>query len=1257
MASSVLNRPALGQIASLGSLYDARTDSFVPISLLKTPLPPGVVDTAQKHSTDIKVTKSDNYKEKFDTFGIDGELGASFLAGLVKVEGAGRYLSDKRDSSLTMQSSLHYSITTIDEELNIGASGIKENLALNVLDTDIATHVVTKISWGARCIVSAKRQLGHSEDKSQLAGELEAQFGILKMIGLDTNGAVDVHKDAGHEDSAGSFEVTVFGDVLANDGMLPTNFADAQQFIRNVPKYVSEANGGKGQPLTYTLMPLSFLAMFRLLEIKANITLHQLGADCLQRYVQLFEDVDQALQSLREYVARLRRHPCSVPPQHLYSTTEILSQSIANEAMLKSEYASLLKDVRSGKSDPQKLWELLNEFLGSVSSPSKLQRAMIYDEKMELEDFLAREGVLFVGYHSKTIETLLHESPHDDAYVLYFNDHLRHYSEGWKENFSVFLDIVHDKSRNKVAIIVDCDSQGLTLGEPFVSQIRNGRVIVEDVVEQRKVLAANCIMRCHQDALDRSVNRKPLQRRAVKIPCPNHNCDRNLRGNWICAYCQSVVEYGFVDDFLYCDCGAGLYSAWEFKCNDPRHGSSWAQYERSKFQDLLKSLEPFEELNILILGETGVGKSTWINAFINYLTHESLDDAMQTDDLKRIIPCSFQTQVVVDGKFEQREIKIDSSKSEKDGSKGQSATQQTSVYAVDIGNTRVRLIDTPGIGDTRGLDQDNENMADILRVLRTYNNLHGILILLKPNAARLTVMFRFCIKQLLTHLHRNAAENIAFGFTNTRGSNYKPGDTFKPLDALLSEYKEVNMGLFANNVYCFDSESFRYLAAKKKGIDMGFYEENRRSWEYSVGECRRLVKHFQNITPHQVRSTINLNETRNTIIRLTEPMALLAEKIKASIDVNNDQIKELRDMRLNRKQLEQRLFVQKESLTSCEMDQPRTVCTNDSCIEVRGDFEGRDESVIIYKTMCHRPCYLQGVDRNKKGHPDLQGCNAMSGGICRICHHPWTDHMHIYYEYRPMSYQHRDKAVDRDLSKNATDIQLREEAIQMKETAIEEFQIEYRQVQEAAIQFGFFLKRHAITPYNDATIEYVDMLLDQERVKIQNGGPRKRLEYLEKYKAEHIQRVEALKVAMEKGDSSKVIDDVGVQQLVKSLYGLPHFGKDLENIVKSQDKAAEATYRERTYNVSAGAHWSRNGQAKPRPRPRPYPKSASTSQAIPGSFPGDAPKRTVPVRTRTQPTQPAQPVPLRRSSSWIPFNAFPWNWGRGQRGQEAGRAN
>jgi ribosome biogenesis GTPase A len=1128
---------------------------------------------------------------------------------------------------------MHYSITTVEEKLNLAAEEIKKCLAFDILDSDTATHVVTEISWGAQCVITAKSQIAVLQDRDQIAGELEAQLGLLKIIGLGNKGALGLSKESSEKKAEYSFEVTVCGDVLANDGLVPTDFESTQKFISNVPKYIATANSGKGKPITYTLMPLSTLKMFHILEIKSDVIIRQIRTNCLEEFVQLFDDLRDAQQNLHDYNTQIRSHPSAIPPAHLEIVQDHLDRARMTEASLKSDYARALTDVRAGKDggDEQQLWQLLGKYRDGESSAKNLQSVATYVEKMEFVGLITREGAQYVGYQNSSVDNIIVGNPYDDAYILYFNDQLRHESSSWNDNFTLLLELLRDTAQKKLVIAVDCDAVGKPLEKPYICQTRNSRVIVEDVVEQRKILASECIMRYNENVIDRSLSSKPLTRRAVKIPCPQSYCDRTLRCAWICSICQCIVEFGHVDDYLYCNCGACRYDQWEFKCKDPRHGSAWGKYNNAALLTLLKELEAFEELNILILGETGVGKSTWINAFINYLTYDSLYEAMQSETSRCVIPCSFTTQISDKsdsrGKLVQKKISIGSSRSERDGSAGQSATQETSVYPFDIGSTRVRLIDTPGIGDTGGVDQDNKNMADILRVLRNYSKLHGILILLKPNAPRLTVMFRFCIKQLLTHLHRNAANNIVFGFTNTRGSNYMPGDTFKPLEALLEEYMEVGIGLYKHNVYCFDSESFRYLAARKQGVDMGLLEDNARSWEYSVEECQRLVKHFQGLKPHEVRSTLNLNETRSIILRMAEPMAVIAQAITASIEVNNDQVKELQKQQFTREQLEQKLFVEKKSMESFPVDDPRTVCTHHSCVEVRSDFEGRQETAVIYKTMCHRPCGLSGVDKNKKGHPDLQYCSAINRntGLCKQCNHSWMDHMHIYYEYRPITYQYRNEDVNKDLMKNASDIELQEEAIGMKKTAIAEYEIEHGMVQEAGIRFGFFLKRHAITPYNDATLEYLDHLIDQEKMKVQNGGTKKALDDLEKYKREHIQKVDTLQKAMDRGDSGDVLDDKGVRQLIDTLYGLPHFGKDLKKIVTTNEKAAEATYRERSTNVSAGARWNpqSTGKRKQTKSRQNYNHSHQANQAsiyysdshtsdsysdtIPGSFPGPFP--------------------------------------------------
>ena len=49
-------------------------------------------------------------------------------------------------------------------------------------------------------------------------------------------------------------------------------------------------------------------------------------------------------------------------------------------------------------------------------------------------------------------------------------------------------------------------------------------------------------------------------------------------------------------------------------------------------------MEKKKDVNILILGETGVGKSTWINGIVNYFKHEHLTTAMDNPEFTYLIP-------------------------------------------------------------------------------------------------------------------------------------------------------------------------------------------------------------------------------------------------------------------------------------------------------------------------------------------------------------------------------------------------------------------------------------------------------------------------------------------------------------------------------------------------------------------------------------------------------------------------------------------
>lgn len=294
------------------------------------------------------------------------------------------------------------------------------------------------------------------------------------------------------------------------------------------------------------------------------------------------------------------------------------------------------------------------------------------------------------------------------------------------------------------------------------------------------------------------------------------------------------------------------------------------------------------ELNILVLGETGVGKSTWINSLVNYISFLTLDEAINEQQLQWLIASSFVVTTTMGKKLVQKEIKVGESANE-DTVVGNSATQSSTPYVIHVGSCTIRLIDTPGIGDTRGTDQDQKNMEDILNTINHYDVLHGIVILLKPNNSRLGVMFRFVIQELLTHLHRSAAQNIVFGFTNTRQTHYQPGDTFPSLEKLLNNMAADLIELTTDTVYNFDSESFRFLAALQQGVDLGNKVDYAKSWERSVEECIRMLSYIASLPPHPITNTATLNASRKLITDLTKPMAEISRLITLNIKMNEEE--------------------------------------------------------------------------------------------------------------------------------------------------------------------------------------------------------------------------------------------------------------------------------------------------------------------------------------------------------------------------------
>lgn len=383
--------------------------------------------------------------------------------------------------------------------------------------------------------------------------------------------------------------------------------------------------------------------------------------------------------------------------------------------------------------------------------------------------------------------------------------------------------------------------------------------------------------------------------------------------------------------------------------------------------------DPSTDINVLLLGQTGVGKSTFINGLANYLCNDTLEEACN-DKIQTIIPSSFS--YTDDDTFEQKSIQIGNKDEYEDFNEtGCSCTQQCRSFVFPVGNKNLRIIDAPGIGDTRGLEQDTKNFHEILTYISQYEHLNGILILLKPNEERLTILFRFCVNELLRHLHKSASENIIFVFTNARATFFKPGATSKILRALLDQHKrdhDIDVPFNRDNTFLLDNEPFRYLALRKNGIQLNNDQRlsYQKSWDHTVKEYSNLISHIVTRPLHAVSNTLSLNEAEQLIRKLTRPIAEITKLIQENIQL----AKQHKDNLLHNPKLANEGLIQNEAKI-IHLQHPRTVCIDDKCCRT---ISINNQIKIEYLSKCHEQCYLKGVIQETINDPRIQDCEVIN---------------------------------------------------------------------------------------------------------------------------------------------------------------------------------------------------------------------------------------------------------------------------------------
>ncbi|KAK0666775.1 hypothetical protein QBC41DRAFT_190154, partial [Cercophora samala] len=474
-------------------------------------------------------------------------------------------------------------------------------------------------------------------------------------------------------------------------------------------------------------------------------------------------------------------------------------------------------------------------------------------------DLVSQGATRFDGTFPQ-LDTFLLQKECANAYVLFYKGPLNGDDRDGAETKELLTWLLRNRDTEKESIIViDSYWAVAPLEQSQLRQYRNGELVIRDLLHHRRTTSSRSGMQYDEEFLDTKAT-LPQQRNPVRIACPSAQCDSTIK-TWNCLHCNTTVNYSPDDRRLYCSCGATSYKHWEFKCEGSRH--DWAKYGNGAFLALLDDLQPLPDINILVLGTPrGDCRAAWINGLVKYLAHDSLAGAIAGDDRRDVLSGSFfiQFKDLSDSRGRIIEKRVHMS--------GFNVIEPLNCEIL-FGNTLIRFLFMEhfpgGLANQDGSPTEKRgHMPYLGSALRKYKTLHGALVLSGTDSAE--IQRRHSIPWLHEALVHFGA-NVIFAFNNTRGFSYTPGtEAFNLLGRARSHLCE-------QNAFCFDGEGFRFLAAWRERIDVGYHEENKRGWQHDVAESRRMVNRMRQFSGHDTDAILRVEEVRCIFTGLLDTLA------------------------------------------------------------------------------------------------------------------------------------------------------------------------------------------------------------------------------------------------------------------------------------------------------------------------------------------------------------------------------------------------
>ena len=363
--------PPLGRPFDLGMLYDRRSDQLIIGKTLWSLDHLGqAVNTITKPYTNSEVLAEDTIDDKTSALNIKGGIKLSLIWGLVNVQGAAKYLDDRKTSSHHSRVVLKYETTTELKQLTMEHLGPGKVQYPEVFDQDIATDVVVGILYGAKAFLIFDQEVSKDESEKEVHGNMEVLVKSLPGISIDGRGSVDITED--QKKKTEKMHCKMYGDFRTEES--PTTYEEAVRVYKQLPSLI----GDKGQnavAVQVYLRPLSEI------DSKGQRMVREISANYISKTCEIQEHI-QCIESKCSDL--MREDVCSSFPRVKKQLSSFKSNISRYKIFLQKKLLPLLPRIRGGGAEESALGEIFEEKERSPFAQTRID-AWIEEKENEIK--------------------------------------------------------------------------------------------------------------------------------------------------------------------------------------------------------------------------------------------------------------------------------------------------------------------------------------------------------------------------------------------------------------------------------------------------------------------------------------------------------------------------------------------------------------------------------------------------------------------------------------------------------------------------------------------------------------------------------------------------------------------------------------------------------------------------------------------------------------------------------------------------------